>query len=122
MPLLVLAGCVDLRVPETTVIRCSDSDEYPPDYLCAPRLERCVPSDVEQLAPALVGEPSITPGDARVGELVVAAFEVDEALAQIPEVRAEPLGLSFALIEQEGQRFRYELHGIGQWRCLLRRR
>lgn len=90
---LALAGCrFDPEPPATSdgpppTITCTADTQCPPGWLCPRSLGRCVPiGERDEVAPGLVGTPTLTPGLGTIGRVFTLTFSVSEALGEDPVV------------------------------------
>ncbi|MFT3913636.1 MAG: hypothetical protein QM704_05895 [Anaeromyxobacteraceae bacterium] len=87
----LLGACSpSLEVPAGARVSCATSSDCPSGFTCRAALGQCVAADNgDATAPALAGEPAVSPGVVRRDGRVTVTFDVTEALGAAPTVRAD---------------------------------
>lgn len=85
---LLLAGCVDLSVPDDVLIRCTSTDECPGNMVCRPGPSVCVDPDADEIPFPTVSAVFIQPPVARPGTRVRLSFRVNGDAAAPPTALA----------------------------------
>ncbi|MDP2342157.1 MAG: hypothetical protein Q8O67_14465 [Deltaproteobacteria bacterium] len=107
---LLGADCVNFAIPEDARLTCTAKSDCPAEFLCSDELGRCVPENPEDgTAPALDGLALVEPGIAAVGDDVVWAFGVDEALGIPPVVQVGDQLAKLDVVDGLAFRFRYTI-------------
>lgn len=82
---ILLAGCVDLTLPDGAQVLCTSSDDCPDGFTCT-RGGKCV-RDGDLVPPELEGALSFSPGrQLRAGQTLTVGLRASEPLARPPEV------------------------------------
>src|SRR5687768_434015 len=90
--LVLLGACTpEVAVPDDLSIRCDGRDECPAGYHCELSIGRCVLDGTDAAAPEVTAL-AVAPSLLRDGGLLVVTFDLNKALARLPDVRLRYAG------------------------------